>query len=108
MPDIKNRNIESIAIDIAIQIAQKTIFSYRNILKIIFQILLVRLGIKNTIYIKNRENNLALNWAKKFKLENKYRITFSFPAGIQMHRAIGVPDNDNADALSIMKFETKK
>lgn len=49
----------------------------------------------------------ASRWAQKLRLNKSYQITYSFPAGITAHRAIGIPQPDNSNSVTIMKFEPK-
>lgn len=101
----QNRSVESVALGTTIKYGGKLVVRYLPQLRIILSLILVRVGLKKTISFKFPHMVFASNWAGKFRLKSD---TISFPGGVQMHRAIGIPEYDNSAAMGIMTFKSKK
>lgn len=104
---MKKRNVESIAVGIGVRYFGKAVLRYLPYIKIIFELSLVRVGLKKTVSFKMKHMGTASNWATRLGIGKDHQYKYSFPGGIRMHQAIGVPEYDNSNELTIMSFERK-
>lgn len=106
MNDYKTRNLETVVTGVAVKYGPKAISTYWPQIKIALSMLLIRLGlIEKEVVFNMKYLNVANKWANRFGFNKSYKYIYSFPGGIRMHRAVGIPEYDNSEALTVMTFE---
>lgn len=108
MEDNKERSVESVVIGAGIKYSGKVALSYWPYIQVIFALFLVRLQLKKTVSFKMKYMKVASTWADRLGLGETCKYGYSFPGGIKMHRAIGISEYDNSEALTIMNFEKRE
>lgn len=98
------RSLETVAIGSAIKYGGKTIYRLLPHLKIIFWLILVRLSLKKKVTFKQKYMFVASKWADRLGIHKTHQYTYSFPAGLRMHRAVGIPEYDNSEVITVMGF----
>jgi hypothetical protein len=101
------RSIETAALGAALKYGGKFGYRFFPHIKIIFGLICVRLGFKRDVTFKYKYMLWASKWADRVGLRKNYQYTYSFPTGLMMHRAVGVPEYDNYQAITIMVFKKK-
>lgn len=103
----QERSVESVALGIGVKYGGRLVLRFLPSIKIIFSLFLVRVGLKETVSFKMKYMGTATAWSNRLGIGKTRQYKYTFPDGIQMHRAIGIPDYDNSEALTIMSFERK-
>lgn len=102
------RSLESVALGGAIKYGGKAIYRLLPHLKIILSLILVRLGLKNKVTFKHKYLFVASKWADRLGIGETHQYSYSFPSGLRMHRAIGIPEYDNSEVITRMGFTKRE
>ena len=101
----QQRSAESVAI--GVKYGGKLVLRFLPSIKIVLCLFLVRIGVRETVSFKMKYMGTATAWANRLGIGKTRQYKYTFPEGARMHRAIGIPDYDNSEKLTIMTFEQR-
>ena len=99
--------VESLAVGAVLKHGWNGVSKFMPHLKIVFSLILVRLGLRNSVSFKMKYMRTASKWSDRLGVGRTRQHTFQFPGGIKMHRAYGIPEFDNSTSRTVMSFKPR-